>query len=522
MIEHMIPNTKEKRDTKDNNTLRGDASRNTQKAQEAESLGYIYEGTKTGRRRRHTWPGYFEDLETENTIQPEVIHPTKIYGTDFPNDTEKLEEIQSAYNCGYRFFDCAYTYGIPPFNDLKLSENEKKDIRVIYKYKAKDKENNTNIFDVIKDLDTYNSVVTIDTIMLHEIPGENLDTALFKLADLCKKYGAHAGISNVPEEMLDHIRSTLRNQGVELKRIENKCNLLSSDLGVREYALKNSINYIGFGLLGAQQSVGSCDLSKTEYLSEDFDLFNVPTLLQLANKLGISINALLYGWAEHEGISIISRSRNPNRQQENYNDHAINDDVFKRLHEISIDKDKYINQYFDTQFKSLALETLDTVWGKPNGRYAYFKEIICNKDLTLEDRSNYEAILADIHWLIDEQISFADDIKEFTGQLRNISELKAKAESAKEAAENKPATVFKPSQEITYHLMDKQSIPAGDLADTERFDIMNAQDIQIGDKKENSYYIYDHLTQRYYDCTYSQEKDAYLNIKLQPPCVQLT
>ncbi len=441
-----------------------------EKNRNQETRGFRYD------MQEHAWGTNLENKTLGYLTQKgtRLMQMKKIYGLDFPdmdNDAKKAE-IESAVGNGYVEFDCAYTYKVPVLKDL--SDEIKRKIRVIYKYKAGD------VDAAINDLNTNYEGIKIETIMLHEIPDRDLEGCLGKLAELCKKYGANAGISNVPVLLLDYIISELAKYEVTLNRIENRVNLLNQDMDVRMYAAEKKIEYMGFGLYGAVTSMGTCGRTQQELMNEEYDLQNDPLLLLIANDTGKTVRHLILGWAEHKQISVISRSKTEKHQQDNFGEHTLSD--FEKSILDTFKDRSHINYYYESYFNPQALCVLDRVWGQ-QARELYYIQVMCTKGY-LQVQQAFTQILIDIEWFLNENIKF--DVTGITSNIGNLMNLKTE--------QNIDLSFCPVGKEIDKNLFEHQKYYIVD-SDYEVVEWSDSLD-------EQEYQVYDRVSQRAFAAKY--------------------
>lgn len=450
----------------------------SKKGTEPKTLGYRYDS------QARIWGASLTDLPLGYLMQEpdSPVQLKKIYGMDFPSISvqEKIAEITSAVENGFVEFDCAYTYETPPFSLMPSEVKEK--IRVIYKYKDENAEN------VQKDLDDNYEGVTIDTIMLHEIPNKNLDIALKKLCTLCKGKHASAGISNVDIFSLPHIRETLEREGVSLTRIENKVNLLSQDEDVRRYAIDNDIEYMGYGLFGAAPSSGTCGKTQEEILNDEYDLRYDPLLGRLAKDAGKTIRDIVFGWAEQENISIISRSSDSGRQLENLGSHTLSEREKGILNRF---KDgTYIDFYYSNYIDSTVQQVLERVWGT-DAKKLFYTQVLCTAAGKYEE--NYLQILKEIHWFIDANIDLKNNAGGIAQTIMHFSMMKTEGIDLSLNPMSSPC------------ILDAAFEKHFDILSMDTFCSVEPMDCIDGGK----YYLFDKVSQKPFSVKYHQTENTF-------------
>ncbi|HAS39335.1 MAG TPA: hypothetical protein DCS93_02600 [Microscillaceae bacterium] len=356
---------------------------------------YIYNNSLFITDRNHGKYRFDVDLSSERR-EEEVTKSKKtslaktIYGTDTSDKESMPQEISEAYNEGYRDFDCAYGYfdgkTAPMFEKLNINKGF---VRILYKFKHEQLEGAKQ---EIARLSAIKGVI-IHTLMLHELPvgDEALEEALDALSELSKEYKTNTGVSNVMESGLG-IKSDLSNVAKKLEEnetpltsIENRMDPAVPDKKVREYCKKNKIQYLAYGVSGPSTG-GTC--GKVPGMGNgDFKVLNDPGMQQFAQECGVETNELryvIYTWARQQGASVITRSSQQGRRNNNKTDLDLDSqglDTFMQNYEPkNLTEGIYTPCYNYLRGQGVSTNTLSTVTEHipANWLEIYYKDVIVN------------------------------------------------------------------------------------------------------------------------------------------------
>ncbi len=239
-----------------------------------------------------------------------------IYGMDKAKGQNGKENIALAYANGFRDFDAAVHYQkgktAELFNDLKIDNGI---IRITYKYKPK--EQRTAYHDLV-NLKKINGVY-IHTIMLHEVPSnkKEIKKSFTDLQRMGKMFNAKIGLSNVQQlddvkldDNLENLLEIAKKKDMVISSIQNRVSPAAPDKRVRQIAESNGIDYMGFGLSGAADTGGTCEINETSAV-ENYAIYMDPIFQKKIKEIGLNADQTkrtFLDWGRARKIKVISSS----------------------------------------------------------------------------------------------------------------------------------------------------------------------------------------------------------------------
>lgn len=161
----------------------------------------------------------------------------------------------------------------------------------------------------------------------------------------------HIGTSNFSAQKLQHLKD-IGGQGPEMNQVELHPYLQQDSL--LKFCKENGIHMTAYSPLGSMDRHSSM---KKE--GEPIPLEN-ETILRIAREKGISPAQVLISWQLHRGISVIPKSTNPKRLQQNFEaqEVSLSEDDLKSIAEIDQHRRIVDGSFFDCEDKGYSMTTL--------------------------------------------------------------------------------------------------------------------------------------------------------------------
>ncbi|CAM1345280.1 eCIS core domain-containing protein [Tenacibaculum amylolyticum] len=261
------------------------------------------------------------DRQKENILPEDVQKKlplrSTIYGLDKAHGAKGAENVELAYQQGFRDFDAAVHYQkgktADLFKDLKINNGI---VRINYKYKFN--EYRQAFMDIIA-LRKIKGVY-IHTIMLHEIPDKKaeIEESFLDLKRMGQIFGAKIGLSNVKQiddvdfdDNFTNLLQIAKEKEMTISSIQNRVSPSAPDERVRQIAKENEMAYMGFGLSASESDNATCSMDDSVKV-EDYPILEDPIFNKHMNQLNLNDKQkqrALLEWGRQKDIKVISSSR---------------------------------------------------------------------------------------------------------------------------------------------------------------------------------------------------------------------